>query len=151
MSVINMAKNIKQVHRDSIICYKVGTFYNCYGKDSYILSYLFNYKIKTIEHDIPVCGFQKSVLPRVSSRFQKEKINYIIIDTKNNYDIDEKEEFGNLNMYNEKLNKSKEKIKVKLRVEKISKILLEKNNIELIRKIEKIVNENRKIQNNSVY
>ena len=54
-------------------------------------------------------------------------------------------------MYNEKLNKSKEKIKVKLRVEKISKILLEKNNIELIRKIEKIVNENRKIQNNSVY
>lgn len=151
MGVANMAKNIKQVHMDSIICYKVGTFYNCYGKDSYILSYLFDYKIKTIENDIPVCGFPKNALQRVSARLQKEKINYIIIDTRNNYDIDEKEEFGNLNMYNEKLDKAKEKIKIKLRVEKISKFLLKKNDIELIRKIEKIANENRKIQNNSVY
>ena len=27
-----MAKNIKQVHMDSIICYRVGTFYNCCTK-----------------------------------------------------------------------------------------------------------------------
>ena len=38
MSVINMAKNIKQVHPNSVICYKVGAFYHCYGKDAYIIS-----------------------------------------------------------------------------------------------------------------
>lgn len=41
MSVVRMAKNIKQVHMDSI-----GSFYHAYSKDSYILSYLFEYKIK---------------------------------------------------------------------------------------------------------
>lgn len=48
MSVVRMAKNIKQVHMDSIIVvlFKIGSFYHAYSKDSYILSYLFEYKIK---------------------------------------------------------------------------------------------------------
>ena len=40
MSVVNMAKNIKEVHPDTLVCYKVGAFVNCYGKDAYILSFL---------------------------------------------------------------------------------------------------------------
>ena len=35
MSVINMAKNIKEVHPNASVCYKVGAFVNCYGKDAY--------------------------------------------------------------------------------------------------------------------
>ena len=40
MSVVNMAQNIKNIHPDYMIMYKVGGFYNCYGKDAYIASYL---------------------------------------------------------------------------------------------------------------
>ncbi len=31
-----MAKNIKEIHKQYIVCYKVGAFVNCYGKDAYI-------------------------------------------------------------------------------------------------------------------
>ena len=32
-----MAKVIKEIHPEDIVLYKVGTFYNTYGKDSYII------------------------------------------------------------------------------------------------------------------
>ena len=54
MSVINMAKNIKEVHPNALVCYKVGAFVNCYGKDVYIISYLFDYKIKMVT-DSMIC------------------------------------------------------------------------------------------------
>lgn len=44
MSLENMIDTIKQTHKDTIVLIKVGTFYHGYGKDSYILSYLFEYK-----------------------------------------------------------------------------------------------------------
>lgn len=86
-----MAKNIKEVHPNTLVCYKVGAFVNCYGKDAYILSFLFNYKIKPLEDNNIVSGFPKNALPKLTARLQREKIDYIIIDTKNNYDVDEEE------------------------------------------------------------
>ena len=48
-----MAKNIKEVHPNALVCYKVGAFVNCYGKDAYIISYLFDYKIRMVtESDV---------------------------------------------------------------------------------------------------
>ena len=120
MSVINMARNIKQVHPDSVICYKVGTFYNSYGKDAYIISYIFNYQIRHIAENIAMVSFPKNSISKVTSRLDREKINYIVIDTRNNYDIDKKEEFKNLNKYQETLQKSKKIVNLRLRVNKIS-------------------------------
>lgn len=145
MSVINMAKNIKEIHKQYLVCYKVGAFVNCYGKDAYILSYLFNYKIKTIQDNIMVSGFPKNALAKLTAKLQREKINYIIIDTRNNYEIDEKEEYKNLNTYNEILEKAQKNVKIKIRVQKIAEYLLKKEDIELIRKIENLIYENRKI------
>lgn len=100
-----MAKNIKPVHPEFLICYKVGNFYNSYGKDAYILSLFFNYKLKTVENNVVMVGFPKNAISKIMARLEREKINYIIIDTRNNYDIDEKENFGNLNKYNETFDK----------------------------------------------
>ena len=45
MSRTNMVKNIKEIHPDTLLLFKVGVFCESYGKDSYILSYLFDYQI----------------------------------------------------------------------------------------------------------
>ena len=145
MSVVNMAQNIKNIHPDYMIMYKVGSFYNCYGKDAYIASYLFEYKIRLIENNITVIGFPKNAISKVIAKIEREKINYILIDTKNNYDIDSKEEFGNLNKYNDVVCKAKEVVNIRIRIEKIEKELLKKENYNKIKKIEEIIYENRKV------
>ena len=67
-----------------------------------------------------------------------------MLDTKNNYDIEYKEDYGNLNKYNEKFEKARESVNYKIRVEKISEALLKTHNIEKVRKIENIINEKEK-------
>lgn len=145
MSVINMAKNIKDVHPDFIVCFKVGSFYHVYGKDSYIISYLFNYNIKEVKENIATVGFPKNVVVKVMSKLEREKINYLLIDTRNNYDVDEKSDNGNLNTYDEKYNISLKYIRLKRRINRISEALIldiNNNNIkDKLRKIEEIIDE----------
>ena len=43
---MNMVKNIKEIHPKSLLLFKVGAFCEGYGKDSYIISYLFNYQVR---------------------------------------------------------------------------------------------------------
>ena len=144
MGVINMSKNIKQVHPNYLLCYKVGAFYHCYDKDVYLLSDLFEYRIKRVDESTLASGFPKNALAKVMAKLEREKINYIMLDTKNNYDIEYKEDYGNLNKYNEKFQKARESVNFKIRVEKISEVLLKEHNIEKIRKIEAIINEKAK-------
>ena len=73
MSVINMAKDIKKVHPDFIICYKVGAFIQVFGKDAYIISYIFNYNIKKTKEDIATCGFPKQIIPRICAKLEQRK------------------------------------------------------------------------------
>ena len=145
MSVVNMAKNIKEVHPDTLVCYKVGAFVNCYGKDAYILSFLFNYKIKILDNNNIVSGFPKNALPKLKARLKREKIDNIIIDTKNNYDVNEKEKYNNLNRYDEIMEKAQKNTKLKVRIQKISDYLFKNKDTELIRKIEDLIYESRKI------
>lgn len=145
LSVINMAKNIKQIHPNFLICYKVGAFYHCYGKDAYLLSYLFGYKIKEAEKNVSVSGFPKNAMPKIMARLEREKINYIVIDTRNNYDVETQEDFNNLNRYDEKFEESRKIVNLRRRVEKICELLIEEADIKKIRKIEEFVYENREI------
>ena len=46
MSIMNRVKNIKEIHPKSLLLFKVGAFCEGYGKDSYIISYLFNYQVR---------------------------------------------------------------------------------------------------------
>ena len=40
-----MIETIKEIHTKDICLFKIGTFYHAYGRDAYILSYMFGYKI----------------------------------------------------------------------------------------------------------
>ena len=40
MSIENMVNIIKKIHPNYVAIIKIGAFYNSYGKDAYILSYL---------------------------------------------------------------------------------------------------------------
>ena len=64
MGVEKMIRTIKRIHKEDVVLMKVGTFYNVYGKDAYIVSYLFGYKLKEVE-EIKVCGFPKASINKV--------------------------------------------------------------------------------------
>ena len=149
MSIINIVKNIKQVHPEHIILIKIGKFYYSYSKDAYIISYIFGYKLKNIEENIKVCAFPVFILNKIRAKLEENKINYIIIDRRNNYEVDEKSDNGNLNKYNLYLEKSKKYINKKNKIEEIYNYLISNiendTNNELIKKIESQINERRKI------
>lgn len=44
-----MIQTMKLVHKLDIVLVKIGNFYQVYGKDAYIISYLFGYKLKKVE------------------------------------------------------------------------------------------------------
>ena len=149
MKVVNIVKAIKQIHPEYIVLIKIGKFYYSYSKDAYIVSYIFNYKLKIVEENIRVCAFPVFILNKIIAKLEENKINYIVIDRRNNYEVDEKIDNGNLNKYNFYLEKSKRYINQKNRIEKIYNYLvynIEKNeNNKLIKEIESLINERRKI------
>ena len=51
-----MAKDIKKVHPEYVVCYKVGAF----GKDAQVMSYLFGYKLfKAKENKLYIYRYKK--------------------------------------------------------------------------------------------
>ena len=89
MGIINIVKNAKDVHKDYIVLVKVGNFYNCYGRDAYIISYLLDYKITLVDNNIYNCSFPKSAYNKVISIIENNKVNYIVLDKRNNYDVED--------------------------------------------------------------
>ena len=146
-----MIRTIKQVHQHDIVLLKIGKFYHVYGKDSYIISYLFGYKLKEIE-GITMCGFPISSINRVTAKLEEKKINYIIIDRRNNYEVDETLDNKNLNHYLKYFEKAKKYINYKIRIDNINNYMLENIDNEdfknIIRQMEEIINERRKIPSN---
>ena len=145
MGIINIVKNVKEIHKEYVVLVRVGNFYNCYGRDAYIISYLLNYKISIVEEKIYNCSFPKSAYNKVIAKLEQNKINYIVLDKRNNYEVEEKDNNKNLNRYNETYEIAKKKIATKMRIEKIYKYLLSCNNEETIFEVEKVINERRKI------
>ena len=62
MSILTIVKNVKQIHKKDLLFVKLGKFYYCYGKDAYIISYFFNYKLNFIEENIYSCDFPNQSL-----------------------------------------------------------------------------------------
>lgn len=149
MGVVSMAQDIKKVHPKDVVCYKVGAFVQAFGKDAYIISYIFGYSLKEAKEKVPTCGFPKRAIPKVCAKLELNKINYIIVDTRNNYEVDEKDDNKNLNKYDEIFEKARKYTKIKNRMKNIEEILLNESNkenvMEKIRRIEEIVYEKGKI------
>ena len=153
MAIINMITAIKKVHVSDVVFVKIGTFFHVYGKDAYIISFLSDYKIKKVEN-IPSCGFPSNSINKIVAKLEEKKINYIIVDRRNNYDVDEKCDYKNLNSYNKIYEIARPIVSTRVRIENINNYLL--NNInnkninikELLKNIEVMINERRKIQGN---
>lgn len=149
MGIINIVKNVKEIHNKYVVLVKVGSFYYCYGRDSYIISYLFKYKINILKDYTYSCSFPQNAINKVISVLENKQINYVILDRRNNYEIIEKSDNRNLNRYDKIYEIGRRENVKRMRVEKIYSYLLENiDNKELIDNIEKVINERRKIQSN---
>ena len=150
MGIINMVRNIKQFHLEDIILIKIGKFYYSYGKDAYILSYLFNYKLNKIEEfNTYSVGFPKTSLAKVTAKLENIKINYIIVDRRNNYEVDQSFDNGNLNTYQVHFKKAIKSSEIKIRLSKIVKLVLKNiNDIDMedkMDRVERVIYETREI------
>ena len=78
---------------------------------------------------------------------EENKINYLLIDRRNNYDVDEKSDNKNLNKYDIFFENAKKYINLKNRIDNIYDYLISnmENEKELIKQIENLINERRKI------
>ena len=111
-TIRDMETMYHEKYPDSILLVLSGNFYNVYGKDTYILSYIFKYKIKekiykTIEDKdeyILNTGFPRNSLDRVLLDLEDKKINYVI-KVKDKKDIFK--DFKKLNTYKRKYEASK--------------------------------------------
>ena len=74
MNIVNTVKNIKPIHPEYIIFIKIGKFYYSYSKDAYTISYIFNYKLKTVEENIKVCAFPVFALKKIIAKLEENKI-----------------------------------------------------------------------------
>ena len=150
MSIMNMVKNIKEIHPKSLLLFKVGAFCEVYGKDSYIISYLFNYQVRqNWKNNILKVGFSKKAIPSVISKLEEQKIDYLLIDVRNNYYVDKKFENRNLNKYDTVFEKAYLYVRKQREIRKINEKLMEQIDSadfkEKVGRIKEILNEGRKV------
>ena len=149
MAITTIIKEVKKIHPKEIALVKIGQFYHAYGRDSYIISYLFGYKLQIIEDNICMCGFPEKNINKICAKLENKKLNYMILDRKYNYEVDKIFDNKGLNKYDETYKRAHEFINLKLRVENISNTLMQNllktETKKQISKIEEIINAGRKI------
>lgn len=59
MAVITIMKKVKEIHPEEIALVKVGNFYQVFGKDSFIISCLFGYKMQELKENVYKCEFPR--------------------------------------------------------------------------------------------
>lgn len=138
MGTINMVETIKQIHKEDVVLVKIGTFYNAFGKDAYVLSYLFNYKLSKVQNTY-TAAFPTSSLNKIRVGLEDNKVNYIIVDRRNNYDVEDECINKKQNNYIKIFEESKVKINTQNRIDRITKYLQE--NPKIIEELEKTIVE----------
>lgn len=141
MAVNTIIREVKKIHPEEVVLVKIGNFYHCYGKDSCIISYLLDYKLRKTKEGYYTCGFSEKCIAKVENKLMSKKINYIILDSRNNYDVDTYEDFRNLNTYMKIYEIAKKNIIIKNQIENIYSNL--KNRINSNDIYEKISNINK--------
>lgn len=119
-----MVKAIKEIHKKDICMFKIGTFYHCYGRDANIIAYVFDYQIQSNKNN-KECGFPVGGINKVIAKLESLKINYLLLDRRNNYEVDAQIDFKELNTYEEFYQKSNVNINYKTRINNINEFLLE--------------------------
>lgn len=139
MKLNNTVKTMKEINPETIILIQIGAFYHVYGKDSYIMSYLFGYQIKTLENSYNTCGLPKAGLNKVLRILEDYHIDYMVVIKSQNYEVETEMKFKNKNSYIEMYEKAYKYITKKNRINAIYNYLLENiNTPEIKKKIQKV-------------
>lgn len=142
MGIVGVIAGIKKIHPKDLALVSIGKFFYAYGKDAYVLSYIFGYKLMKInEENVYSCAFPKQSYPKIVANLENKKINYMVLDRRNNYNIEEKSDNGNLNNYDEYFEKAHIIVNRKIRIENIYNELMKNVETENINKILKNVEE----------
>ena len=149
-TIQDMKTEYHQNYPDSILLVLSGSFYNVYGKDAYILCYIFKYKIKNKlyitlddkEEYVINTGFPRNSLDKVLLDLEDKKINYVI-KVKNKHDIFK--DFKKLNTYKRRYEASKkycmEKMKINEITSKLDELCGKRDFSSILEKIEDYINE----------
>lgn len=121
-------KLIKELNPNSLILLKMGSFYHAYGKDAYLLAYLFGYQVKTLDGSLSTCGFPVSALGKVERELDDRKINHIQISRADNYAVEDDISYKSDNQYSEYTDKAYKYILKKNKIDAFSEYLLENIN-----------------------
>ena len=139
MSVISMIKTIKRVHEMDVVLVKIGEFYHAYGKDACILSYLFDYKLKNVDSSCYTCGFPVKSVSKIQAELERNQVNYVLLDRRNNYEVDEYSDSKKQNKYQEVLDKAYSYIKKKEKIDNIyNYLIMNLNERDIILKLNQI-------------
>lgn len=133
MSTTNVIRTMKEVHPTKILLVKIGKFYHAYGKDSYILAFLFNYQIKKVEANVNTVGFPEVALNKVLKILEDKYIDYMVLEKSSNYEVISEEEFKDKNQYSELYNKAHRYIVRKNKIDAIYEHLINNISDETIR------------------
>ncbi len=134
MAAINMVKTIKKVYPNSIIMVKIGNFYYVYDKDSFIFSYLFDYKIKDSE-GYPSCAFPLTSFDKITSILKKTKLNYVALNKAKDFEELEKHTENSGEIYAQIYKDAEKVITRSMRIQNIYDILMSEIESEAINDI----------------
>ena len=99
-----------------------------------------------------MCGFPNSSINKVVARLEEYKINYLKVNRKNNYEVDEISDNKNLNNYIKYFEKAKKFVNNKKRIDDIYNFMIKNIDKEdfknTIQKMEDVINERRKVSSN---
>lgn len=147
MGVVDVVRTIKQIHPNDVVLVKIGKFYHAYGKDAYIVSFLFNYQLKKVEINTNTTGFPKTTINKVMKTLEDKSINYLLVDRSANYEVNETSDFKQKNTYSEMYNKAHKFQSRKNKADEIYEYLMSNIDDDIIKekmhKIEKILYETR--------
>lgn len=144
----DMETEYHQKYPNAILLVLSGNFYNVYGKDAYILCYLFGFKFinklyiteEEKEVYIPRTGFPRNFLDKVLLDLEDKKINYVI-KVKDKNDI--VQDFKKLNTYQRRYIASEkycmDKIKLNQIIEKCETLCGKKDFSNILDYIQKYI------------
>lgn len=110
MGALDTVRTMRRFYPNNVIFVKVRKVYRVFDNDVYILSYIFNYKVKTEENNINVSDFSEAALNKIVTKLNDMKINYLIIDMHAGNDIFKRADFKEKNKYQNFASKFKDKL-----------------------------------------
>lgn len=79
MKIYEVYKDKKTKYEKYVVLIKVGTFYETYGEDGYLLNNLFDYKVKDVG-GVKRVGFPLVAYNKVIAKLKSFKINYLVVE-----------------------------------------------------------------------